>query len=166
MPKLNKKLQAEAAKAEAWKGEGRRLLPEGRYAGRLAKVTEYQKSQGYDTWGWQFRHLHGEDGVEIRGQQTSFTSLSPKAAGNLRAHYEALGYSLDSDTDEMIGEWAVLFIVQETAERGKRAGQLVNNVAGISEFDPDDWDFNPEDIPADKDEDDSGAAGSGGDDEF
>lgn len=158
MPKLSKAVAKEVQATKAWSGEGgRSLLPEGRYAGRLAKVVEYpakSKTQ-FDTWRWEFRHLHDEEGTESRGQQSSFTSLSPKARGNLTAHFNALGFTADSDTDEMVGEWAVLFIVQEIAERGKNEGKMVNRVAGVSEFVADDWDFEPDSIPEDADEDEA-----------
>lgn len=167
MPKLNKKVAQETAQAEAW-GNGPRLLPEGRYAGRLMAVTESDKPgpSGFHQWSWRFTQLHTPEGENLGGNQFLNTSLSPKARGGLKQAFDAFGYTTDSDTDEMLGEWAVLYITQEVAQQGAKAGQTVNRVQSIAEFDPDEWDFDPEEVPADKPRSGSGdatGAGGGGD---
>lgn len=149
MPKLNKSQVKEVAKSEAWNPNGFKLLPEGRYAGRLQKVEERQGKE-YPYWSWWFTQIHDEEGETYGGTQFHTTSLSPKAAGGLKATFEAMGYSLDSDTDEMIGEWAVLYVSQEIQAQGAKAGQMVNRVTGLGTFDPGDWEFDPDAVPADR----------------
>lgn len=165
MPKLNKKVAQDTAKAEAW-GNGPMVLPEGRYAARLQKVTESEKPgpSGFHQWSWWFTQLHNPEGETFGGTQFLNTSLSPKAAGGLKQAFDAFGYTTDSDTDEMVGEWAVLYITQETAQQGKNAGKLVNRVQSIAEFVADEWDFDPEEVPADKVRD--AGSGAGGGDSF
>lgn len=143
MPKLNKSQAAQVEESEA--ASGGFLLPEGRYAARLESVEEKEGNE-YPYWVWQFEHLHNEEGVEQPGKQWNNTSLSPKSAGFLKASFEAFGYTSDSDTDEMLGEWVVLHLVQEPIARGPRAGELRNSVARLAEFDADDWDFDPDEV--------------------
>lgn len=158
MPKLNKKVAQETAQAEAW-GSGPRLLPEGRYAGRLLSVEERDGNE-FPQWSWRFTQLHNEEGESFGGSQFLNTSLSPKARGGLKAAFDAFGYTTDSDTEEMLGEWAVLHITQEVAQQGKRAGQTVNRVQSVAEFVPDDWDFDPDTVPADKPREQGSSGGS------
>lgn len=167
MPKLNKKEAQETAKTEAW-GTGPRLLPEGRYAGRLMSVTESDQPgpSGYNQWSWRFTHLHDVEGNDLGGTQFLNTSLSPKARGGLKQAFDAFGYTTDSDTDEMLGEWAVLYITQGVAQQGKRAGQTVNSVNSIAEFVPDEWDFDPDAVEADKPRGDGGSERGGQKDSF
>ena len=163
MPKLNEKLRGEVEKSKAWSGGGGSpLLEQGRYAGRLFKVDERMASGNarFDSWSWEFRHLHDENGDEQRGRQWYNTSLSPNTRGQFKGIFDALGYSLDSDTDEMVGEWAVLYVSQEVAQQGKKAGQTVNRVTGISEFNPNEWDFDPAAIEEDAPEGEPASAKS------
>lgn len=139
MPKLDKKAQKVVEEAEEW-GVGGFLLDEGRYAARLKDVTVHQGRAG-EYWTWEFEHLHNEEGEPQRGRQWHNTSMSPKAAGNLKQVFNAFGYSSDSDTDEMIGEWVVLHLGIEVQEQGKRAGQQVNRIQGLAPFVAEDWDF-------------------------
>ena len=148
MPKLPKKDAQETAATDAWTS-GPRLLPEGRYAARLQKVTE-REGREYPQWSWWFTQLHDVEGNTYPGTQFLNTSLSPKARGGLRQAFDALGYTPDSDTDEMIGEWAVLYVTQEVAQQGQRAGQTTNRVSSVSPFDETEWDFDPATVPADK----------------
>lgn len=148
MPKLNKKIASEVAKSDAWRPDGgRALLEDGLYAGRLVKVEE-RDGREYPNWSWWFDGLFDAEGNGHSGVQFLNTSLSPKAAGRMRQAFDAFGYSPDSDTDEIVGEWAVLHIKQEIQQYGQRAGQMVNQVTGVSEFDPNEWDFDPESVPA------------------
>lgn len=138
MPKLNKNAAKQVDKADA--ASGSFLLPEGRYAAQLKQVDE-KDGKEYPYWVWEFHNLHDEEGVKRPGKQWNNTSLSPKSAGFLKATFEAFGYTSDSDTDEMLGEWVVLYLVQETIAQGQRAGQLRNSVQSLAEFNPDEWDF-------------------------
>lgn len=141
MPKLAKKTAEQVEKATA--AGGGYLLEEGRYAARLAQVTEKDGDQ-FPYWVWEFQDLHDEDGKKVPGKMWNNTSLSPKSLGFLKATFEAFGYTSDSDTEEMVGEWVVLYLVQEPIARGPKAGQLRNSVQSLHEFEPADWDFDTE----------------------
>lgn len=147
MPKLDKKTQKATEAAEEW-GDGFALLPDGRYAGRLAKV-EVRDGRNYDYWSWEFNHLHDEDGKEHPGRLWHNTSMSPNALGNLKKTFSAMGYSLDSDTDEMVGDWVTLTVGTEIQAQGKRAGEKRNVVRGLAELNEDEFDFDPDEIPED-----------------
>lgn len=138
MPKLNAKQAAIVSESEA--ASGSFLLPEGRYAAQLASVTE-KEGNAYPYWVWEFTNLHNSEDELVPGKQWNNTSLSPKSAGFLKATFEAFGFTEDSDTDEMIGEWVVLHLVQEPIARGPRAGELRNAVARLAPFKDDEWDL-------------------------
>ncbi|AOE44382.1 hypothetical protein SEA_GHOBES_30 [Gordonia phage Ghobes] len=156
MPKLTKKVAAQVDKSEA--ASGSYLLPEGRYAAQLKSVVQKDGNE-YPYWVWEFENLHDADGNKQAGRQWNNTSLSPKSLGFLKATFEAFGYTSDSDTDELVGEWVVLYLVQEPISRGPKAGQLRNQVQSLSEFNPDEWDFDPESVG-------SSAAKEDSDDEY
>ncbi|HEU5046110.1 MAG TPA: hypothetical protein VFT75_18465 [Nocardioidaceae bacterium] len=157
MPKLPGKVAKEVENAEAMSGGF--LLPAGRYAARLRSVTEREGDE-HPYWVWEFEALHDESGTRHPGRQWNNTSLSPKSRGFLKATFEAFGYSADSDTDEMIGEWVVLYLGQETQSQGKNAGQQRNVVQRLAEFDADEWDFDPDDVGT---AEPAGASSGGGD---
>lgn len=144
MPKLTKQTAKAVDKAEA--ASGSYLLPEGRYAARLNSVIE-KPGKVAPYWVWEFVDLHDTEGVKRPGKQWNNTSLSDKSLGFLKATFEAFGYTSDSDTEEMVGEWVVLVLTQEPIASGPKAGQLRNTVSSLQEFDAADWDFDPEELP-------------------
>lgn len=144
MARLNKATAKAVEKAEA--AGGSYLLPEGRYAARLNDVTE-KPGRVAPYWSWEFVDLHDSEGVKRAGKQWNNTSLSEKSLGFLKATFEAFGFTTDSDTDEMIGEWVVLHLVQEPIGSGPKAGELRNSVQSLAEFVPGEWDFDPEALP-------------------
>lgn len=152
MPKLNKKIQAVAETAEAVSGEFKPLDP-GKYVATLAKVEARTSQAGNPMWNWEFTDIHSLDGEKQPGRQWYITMMPqdkpPKgttdtekwetgqrlSAGRLRAAFEAFGYTLDSDTDEMIGEKVVLSIGIETISKGAKAGQQTNRVNALLSID-------------------------------
>lgn len=138
MPKLNAKQAKAVDSADA--ATGFSALPAGRYAAQLRSVEE-RDGQEYPYWVWEFENLHNEEGDRAPGRQWNNTSLSPKSAGFLKATFEAFGYEAGSDTDEMLGEWVVLYLDQEVQTVGKNAGKTRNVVSKLAEFDPDEWSF-------------------------
>jgi hypothetical protein len=156
VPKLEKKIAKSVDEAEA--ASGSYLLPEGRYAAQLLKVDE-KEGQEYPYWTWEYGNLHDKAGEAKPGRQWNNTSLSPKSFGFLKATFEAFGYTTDSDTEEMIGEWVVLYLVQEPINKGPRTGQLRNAVQSVFEFDPDEFDFDPSSFTAEKAKAAAGAKG-------
>lgn len=125
MPKLPKKTQEAAEQAED--SGGFAALPEGKYLCVLDDVqTDGSGPAGpYWTWVWK---IHPDNGEHEGRMLWDVISLSEKAAWKVKQVFEALGYSLDSDTDEMIGEAAVLVVSQRVIERGKRQGEMGNQV--------------------------------------
>lgn len=147
MPKLPKQTAKKVDEAEA--ASGSFLVPEGRYAAQLLKVEEKEGAE-YPYWVWQFGNLHNKAGEMVPGRQWNNTSLSPKSFGFLKATFEAFGYTTDSDTEEMVGEWVTLYLVQEPIAKGPRAGQLRNAVQSVFEFDAEEYDFDPAEFTAAK----------------
>jgi hypothetical protein len=162
MPKLDRKTAQKVENSEEW-GTGRTLLPEGRYAVRLMKVEE-RPGRAAPQWSWWLTKPHDEDGKEYGGVLFLNTSLSEKALGRLKQVFHAFGYSFDSDTDEMVGEWVGVYVTQEVQQQGQNAGKTRNEIQYTFEFDPDEWDFDPESVPADQDRNSN--ADAGGDDSF
>jgi len=157
MPKLSKKLTKQVDKAEAVHGYG--LLTPGKYWARLAKV-EAGTNRGGEVWAWEFDQLHTvDDDEKVAGRQWYRTNMpkdempsdaDPKkfqtaqemALGRLKAAFEAFGYTTDTDTDEMIGEWAVITVAIRTIKEGPRSGEKTNEVTDIE--DPEEYGDHPE----------------------
>lgn len=157
MPKLDKSQAKAVESAEKMEG-GSFLLEPGRYAARLRSVVEEDEKHFKDRqanasetifpyWEIQFDGIHDEDGHQRPGRQFRNMSLSPKAAGFLKGFFEAFGYTPDSDTDEMLGEWCVIYVSQEPQAQGKNAGTMRNQIDRFAEFDPAEWDFDPAAVP-------------------
>lgn len=163
MPKLDRKTAQKVETSEEW-GTGRSLLPEGRYAVRLMKVEE-RPGNVAPQWSWWLTQPHDETGKKYSGTLFLNTSLSEKALGRLKQVFHAFGYSFDSDTDEMIGEWVGVYVTQEVQTQGANAGKTRNEIQYLFEFEPDEWDFDPESVPADQDRS-SAATGAADDDSF
>ena len=144
MPKLTMAAAMAVDSAEA--AGGFPLLDEGRYAAQLMKV-EQKDGKEFPYWVWEFSNVHDEEGTSYAGRLWNNTSLSPKSAGFLKAVFEAFGYTTDSDTDEMVGEFVVVHVIQEVIPTGQRAGQKTNRIQRFAEFDPNEWDFDPADFP-------------------
>lgn len=124
MPKLDPEQRKTAEEAEG----GSFLLEPGRYVGTL-KSVEVKKGNEAPYWSWTFGDIVSlETGEKHPGSQWVNTSLSEKAAWKVKEMFDAFGYTLDSDTDEMVGDQAVLVVSQRVIEKGARAGQLGNNV--------------------------------------
>lgn len=153
MPKLTKTAAKQVESSEA--ATGFALLPEGRYAAQLRSVVQ-KEGKVAPYWVWEFHNLHDEEGNRHTGRQWNNTSLSPNSAGFLKATFEAFGYTTDSDTDEMIGEWVVLYVAKSVIASGEKAGQPKNEVRQVLPFTPEDWPFDPADT----------AKSSGSDDVF
>lgn len=136
MPKLNPEQQQ---KAEDAKDQEFELLPEGRYLAKLSEVEQRPGNEG-DYWNATFTDITDVNGKRWPGRQWDSIGLGPKSAWKQKQFFNAFGYSLDSDTDEMIGEVCVLHIGQEIQKRGKRAGETVNKINRLAPYEPDAWD--------------------------
>lgn len=180
MPKLNKKMTKQVKEAEIRDpGSGSfEPIPAGKYLATLVGVEERDNAFGEKSWSAEFTDLinirTGEtapgrqwfnmdlpnetmpDDYEPRkvkkGQtrQEAWDALQQVRASQIHAFFEALGYEVDSDTDEMIDEKAILVVGIRTIQSGTRKGERTNFVRGILAV-PDDLDI---DALGDGDEDD------------
>ena len=158
MPKLSAKDRKKVAKAEAVGGDFP-LIPSGKYVAELTGVEAKTSSAGNPMWVAEFSEIHGPDGEKQPGRQwynlnlpTSDTppdgyakgeekwkQYQAMCAGRIKAFFEAFGYSEDSDTDEMIGERAVITIGIRTIQNGPKAGQEANSVNGVESIENYEW---------------------------
>lgn len=163
MPKLSQNLVQNVASAETM-GEFELLKP-GKYLSRLYDV-EVKEHPNYPNnvvvWNASFNRVHSLDGTSAPGRQfyrmnvilndhmpptyprgeekwAQFVRISN---GQLKSFFENMGFSVDSDTDEMIGEPALLDVAIRTIQSGARQGEQVNEVRGVrplpSDIDPTD----------------------------
>lgn len=158
MPKLAKKMAAAAASAEISTGDFP-LLDPGYYYAQLNEV-EVLDGNYAPRWNVSFFNLHkAETGESVTGRQwyninvpetgpapANYTNGDKKWAafqsmslGQLHGFFDAFGYSTDSDTDEMIGEWVKLKVGIEVIKSGNRQGEKTNRVKSLSAV-PDDFD--------------------------
>lgn len=156
MPKVSAAIAAQVEEAESVQGGFEPITP-GHYLGRLAKV-DVRDNNGKASWSAEFEEIHTLDGEKIPGRQwlnlnmpigaqgdpapawyekdqKAWDSYQRMSNGQLKAFFEAFGYTPDSDTDEMLGEWAILVIGIATIQKGARQGEKTNRVNGIKPVD-------------------------------
>lgn len=158
MPKLSTAAAKLVNAAEARHDEGGDFEPlaPGRYLARLAEVTvrDQPNKYGMIMWNVEFQELLAlETETPAPGRQWLNITLpaNPKdgvpsayangpdkwnkyqnmVLGQLKAFFESFGYTVDSDTDELLGEHAVIELKVVTAQAGKNEGKLINQVSGI-----------------------------------
>ncbi len=153
MPKLPAKVSQSVAKSEQVSGGFENLTP-GKYLTRLFEVAPEEHKNYPDhvsTWVCSFNEIHDLTGKKFPGRQflrlnvimnNKMPANYPKsqdkwdtfvrmANGQMKAFFENMGYTPDSDTDEMIGEPAMLDIGIRTIQSGARMGEKVNDVRGV-----------------------------------
>lgn len=134
MPHLPQEVQEQAEAAE---GSGFALLEPGPYVVRLADIDMTRSGPAGPGWSWEFDVIEMEDGTppaRSGAKLWDYTSMSSKAAWKVKQVFEAFGVPLDIDTDELIGELAVAVVSQQTQQKGKRQGQLVNNIEELRPY--------------------------------
>lgn len=149
MPKLNTAAQEAVNTAEAFSGYS--LIEPGRYLATLAKVEVKDGNHGGMQWSAEFNEISSLDGTRQGGRQwlnlnlpisgaapASYLNGQEKwekfqavSAARLKAFFEAFGYTTDSDTDEMVGEQAIIEIEVRTIQNGPRRGEQVNGVKAV-----------------------------------
>ena len=153
MPKLPKTVAKKAQKAEATTG-GFEPLPAGKYLARLRGVKS-SVSQNFPDhvvrWSAEFGDLHDLEGNNYPGRQwlnlsviqdeempASYTKGEKSwgqyvniSHGTLKGFFEGMGFTTDSDTDEMVGEVALLKISVRTIQNGPRKGEKTNQVDAV-----------------------------------
>lgn len=154
MPKLPTKIAKAVSESEQVSGSFEILTP-GKYLTRLFEVSPEEHKNYPDhvsVWVCSFNETHDLTGKKYPGRQflrlnvilnTKMPPSYPKtqdkwdtfvrmAAGQMKAFFENMGFTPDSDTDEMIGEPAMLDIGIRTIQSGARMGEKVNDVRGVS----------------------------------
>lgn len=175
MPKLAAKTRKKVEKAEATSSEFKPLSP-GKYVAELSEVEAKNSNNGHPMWVAEFTEIHSLDGERQPGRQWYNLMLpqdkmpedyqprnskkKPEEAweqyqelcnGRLKAFFEAFGYSVDSDTDEMIGDRVVLQIGIRTIQNGVRAGEQTNQVNGVAALDSVDYEEDGDGADSDDD---------------
>lgn len=137
MPKLPKNVQDAAEAAEV--GGSSAPLDEGVYILRLHSIDTSGSGPAGPYWTWEYRVVEGPDGpMNGRKRLWDRISLSEKAAFRVKQVFTAFGFTLDSDTDELIGEHVKAYVIQEPIQSGNRAGQMGNSISEYLEL-ADDW---------------------------
>lgn len=158
MPKLSKKIQKAVAQADPTAAGGDfPLLDPGYYYVRLGGV-EVQDGNFAPRWSATMDKIVESESMEVKpGRQwfnmnvpdegpapANYTNGDKKWANfqsmsrnQLAQFFEAFGYSVDSDTDEMTGEWAKAKIVIETINSGARQGEKTNRIKSLAPVEDD-----------------------------
>lgn len=156
MPRLNAALRQMTENAQE-RSFG--PIPAGKYVARLTAVEAKQSQSGNPYWNATYQDLEALDGRKQPGSQWLALNLPDDgpvpenyrpassnkppaeawrarqeiAASRLKSWFHAHGFTVDSDTEEMIGSYAMITVVQETIQRGQRAGQVGNRVTFVEE---------------------------------
>lgn len=154
MPILDSATAQAVAEATGNTGEYSPLKP-GKYLARLAKVEarENPNKYGLAMWNAEFDEIHNLQGERQPGRQwLNLTAPVPPGTkphpayangpekweqyqsvlrSQMKAFFEAFGYQSTSDTDEIVGEWAVITLGVETIQAGPKQGQQTNRVTKI-----------------------------------
>lgn len=125
MPKLPKTIQKAADDAEV---QDFSALEPGTYVVAVKEIDVTAKTKGGDPmWVWQFKVVDPEYPQYKNRTLFDRTALTESAAWKLKQLYGALGFTLDSDTDELIGEKCKVVVTQQEIPSGARKGQTGNN---------------------------------------
>lgn len=106
-------------------------LPEGFYLCTVdsIKLSPTAGQSGYKQWiiVWKVKSPRASAKRTIWDRR----SLSPKAAWKMRELFDALGYDYGSDSDELVGEPAIVEIDHQPIGSGKRKGEMGENVVAL-----------------------------------
>lgn len=156
MPRLNAALRQMTENAQE---RSFSPIPAGKYVARLTAVEAKQSQSGNPYWNATYQDLEALDGRKQPGSQWLVLNLPDDgpvpenyrpansnkppaeawrarqeiAASRLKSWFHAHGFTVDSDTEEMIGSYAMITVVRETIQRGQRAGQVGNRVTFVEE---------------------------------
>lgn len=145
MPKLEsstaKRVQTGAENADSGEFEP---LPEGVYRMSLRSVTVKTLEQsrepklvGCPMWTWEFEIPEGQ---EHAGRRFWSSRILPADNGYQHADFmmakfaepfEALGGTVEDDTDNLLGRVCRGYVVQQVAQKGKREGQPTNSLEDL-----------------------------------
>lgn len=153
MPKLSATQAKAVEKTAPVATSGFEPHPEGWYIASLAEVEAKQSSKGNPMWAIEWDKIRDLEGNELPGRQfynlnfpsklkadwkpedpkreERWANYQERCKGQIHAFFLAHGYTVDSDTDEMLGEDCLIHLVIKTQQQGKNAGQLQNEVDGF-----------------------------------
>lgn len=166
MPKLSGAASKRVEKAEARHENGGEYeaLPVGDYLAQLREVSVRDKTNKYGAavWSAEFHNLYNLESQDrapgrqwLNLTQPSAIDKIPSAYKNgpekwekyqtmldglLKGFFESFGFTTDSDTDEMLGEWVIITLGHRTIQEGPKAGKVTNEVTGIKAL-PEDFDL-------------------------
>lgn len=140
--KLDSEYQTAMAEADDNKpdsDEEFEALPDGYYRAAVESIKLSPKAgpSGYKMWIVVWRILAPKKWA--KRTQWDRISLSPKAAFKMRELYDALGYEYDSDSDELVGEQAILELSKSEIESGPKKGQMGNDVERVLSVDDEEF---------------------------
>jgi hypothetical protein len=136
MPKLPKNI-AQAAEDAALQDFS--ALPAGTYLVKVREIdTAATTAKGGAKWVFQYDVIEGplevdEDARRHNGRLWEHCALSEAAAWKLKQIFVALGFTLDSDADELVGELCQVVVIQEEITQGNRKGQMGNTITSYLE---------------------------------
>jgi hypothetical protein len=142
MPKLPKNIQKAAEEAEV--SGGFEALEAGTYLLKVREIDVTSKTKAGDPkWVFQFDVVDGPEELDeedrvSRGRLFEHCALTEAAAWKMKQIFSALGFTLDSDADEMVGEPVRAVVTQSAIQEGNRKGTMGNNIVSYLEADPDD----------------------------
>jgi len=157
MPKLSAAAvkMVDSAEARHESGGSFEPLAPGRYLAKLSEVTTVDPNKhGAVVWNAEFQNLisleteapaPGRQWLRLtlpsdpkKGVPATYTNGPEKwekyqamLLGLLKGFFESFGYTSDSDTDELLGEYAVIELGIRTIQSGAREGEKTNEVKGI-----------------------------------
>lgn len=161
MAKLSAKVRKKVSKAEATKSEFEPIKP-GRYVATFEELEERTSKAGNEYWNVTFGDITTMSGEKVPGKQwymvmlpadempedynpsdralknadgdveAAWANYQGMVEGRMKAFFEAFGYDLTSDTDEMLGERCIIKIAIETINGGARIGEKTNRVQAVS----------------------------------
>lgn len=154
MPKLAKTMAKQVDKSKEVDGSFE-PIPPGKYIAELEEVEATLSSAGNPMWKIKLQNIFDLEGEQQPGRL--FTNLNLPTSdempdgyakgpekwkqyqdlcrGRLKNFFGAFGYSVDSDTDEMIGDRCIVTVGVRTIQGGPRMGQLGNEINGFAALD-------------------------------
>jgi hypothetical protein len=146
MPKLDNRTAARVRTGSENAGDGSfEPVPEGMYQLRLRSVAVKEvstsgkepKLHGCPMWTWEFEIPEGQ---EHAGRRFWTNRILPADNGYQHADFmlskfaepfEALGGTVEDDTDTLIGRTCRGYIVERIIEKGAKAGEMTNSLEDL-----------------------------------
>lgn len=129
MPKLNDDVAAKVDEAE----DGFQPVEEGIYVLELMEDVEVKEGKVAPYWRWTFEIPEGEKGAGRRFWTN--TSLSDAAYWKLKEAFDAFGVPTNTDTEDLVKRRVKALITIRTIEKGKREGELTNEIEKLLPLD-------------------------------